>query len=369
MKKSFYRGIAFRKWAPILLLLPLLSACSQGAGTNVDQAESIDPPPYDVEQAMIQDMSPTAILEGNDVVTVYLQDRNGYLAPISLRLEDDVESSEQSLTQSPAQSPSQTTAQQAIAWMTKNKQLADQLPPGFGAVLPEGTKVNSVTENTSQHTIAIDFAAPFPTIAAAQERKVIEALVWTLTELPGINKVKLSVAGKPIQSLPSSGIPVDSTLTRGLGINLEKVANIQISRAMAVTLYFSAQSAEGEGYFVPVTRLINRQADPAKAALEQLILGPQKTSSLKAVLTNDMSIEKLSQMADTVNVSLQDSDWVPKSPVPSEMMEALVLTLTEATGVPQVQVVMNGDDSLVDSDNRAYDRPVTRQAYVNTLSR
>jgi germination protein M len=306
MKKSFYRGIAFQKWAPILLLLPLLSACSQGAGTNVDQAGSIDPPPYDVEQAMIQDTSPTALLEGNDVVTVYLQDRNGYLAPMSLRLEDDVliEGSEQALTQSPTQSPSQTTAQKAIAWMTKNKQLADQLPPGFAAVLPEGTKVSSVTENTSEHTIAIDFAAPFPTIAAAQERKVIEALVWTLTELPGINKVKLSVAGKPIQSLPSSGIPVDSTLTRGLGINLEKVANVQISRAMAVTLYFSAQSAEGEGYFVPVTRLINRQVDPAKAALEQLILGPQKTSSLKAVLTNDMTIEKLSQMADTVNVSL-----------------------------------------------------------------
>jgi germination protein M len=357
MRKVFSQRNRIRGWGalPLLLLLPMLSACTQGS-KPAQVALSIDPPPSSIEEAMIQETVVAPLSEGNDIVTVYLLDHNGYLAPMSLRLEMD-------------QSASQTPAAKAITWMTVNKQLADQLPPGFKAILPEGTKVNSVTEDQATGTINIDFAAPFPSIVASQERKVIEALVWTLTELPGIDKVKLSIAGQSIRSLPSTGLPMDSTLTRGFGINLETVKGVQINRSMAVTLYFSAQSAEGEGYFVPVTRLINRQIDPAKAALEQLILGPQNLKTLNRVLTSDMTIEQLSRMADTVNVSLRDADWMPKSPVPSEMMDALVLTLTEATGAPQVRVVMNGDDSLVDSDENSYDHPVTRPTNLNALSR
>ncbi len=357
MKTMAYRNKRVKRWGSLLLLLPLLSACTQGSGGDQEGAARIDPPPSAVEQDMIKEAAATSISEGNDVVTVYLLDRNGYLAPMSLRLDAE-------------QSSPQSSAEMAIAWMTANKQQADQLPPGFAAILPEGTKVNTVAENKSEATITIDFAAPFSGIVASQERKAIEALVWTLTEIPGIDKVKLTVAGQPLQSLPATGLPVDQVLTRGFGINLEEAGKgVQINRSMAVTLYFSAQSAEGEGYFVPVTRLINRQADPAKAALEQLILGPHNSKYLKAVLTSDMTIEKLTQMADTVNVSLRDEDWAPKSPVPSEMMEALVLTLTEATGVPQVRVVMNGDDSLIDSDERSYDHPVTRPTNVNAYSR
>jgi germination protein M len=74
-------------------------------------------------------------------------------------------------------------------------------------------------------------------------------------------------------------------------------------------------------------------------------------------------------MADTVNVFLRNDDWVPDLPVPAEMMDALVLTLTEASVAPQVRVVINGDESLVDSEKRSYKQAVTRPTNVNTLSR
>ncbi|MFC5468361.1 GerMN domain-containing protein [Cohnella suwonensis] len=355
MKTRLSKGKRFGKWTLLLALLPLLSACGFGGNGAKNAAESIDPPPSIVEQTMLQGAeADSALGDQSDVVTVYLLDANGYLAPMSLRMEG-------------SQDVSSTTAEKAIAWMTVNKRSAEQLPPGFAAVLPEGTSAKSVVQD--KDTISVDFVAPFSEIPAKQERKVIEALVWTLTELPGVDKVKLSVGGKPIRSMPASKLPVDSVLTRGFGINVESAADVELSRSMGVTLYFSAQTKDGEGYFVPVTRLINRQADPAKAALEQLISGPLPKTSLKAVLTSDLSIEKLSQLADTVDVSLKSDDWSPQSPVPAEMMEALVLTLTEATGAPQVLVAMNGDDALVDSDNKSYDHPVTRPAYANALSR
>lgn len=352
MRKMYSHLNWFRSWGVLLLILPLLSACSLSPKLEPREAQSIDPPPSSIEEAMIQGTAAASLSDGNDVVTVYLLDHNGYLAPMSLKLETE-------------QSTSETTAAKALEWMTVNKELADQLPPGFRAILPEGTKIRSVTQDQATGTMNIDFTAPF-SIIPSEERKVIEAIIWTLTELPGIDKVTLTIAGQPLRSLPSSGLPVDSTLTRGWGINLEMEKGVQINRSMAVTLYFSAQSAEGEGYFVPVTRLVNRQPDPAKAALEQLIIGPQNLKTLNRVLASDMTIEQLSRMADTVNVSLRDANGISKLPVSAEMMDALVLTLTEVTGAPQVRVVMNGDDSLVDSDARSYDYPVTRPLTVNS---
>ncbi len=358
MKKNRHGTAKMRKWALLLALVPLLSACGLWGGSKEDRIRttSIDPPPRNLEEAWIQGAEESAAADKGEMITVYLLDRNEYLAPMSLRVDRE--------PSSPA-----AGAETALSWMTANKQLADQLPPGFVAVLPEGTKVNTVSEISGERTISVDFAAPFPGIPASRERAVIEALVWTLTELPGIDKVKLSIGGKPIRSMPSSGLPVDAVLTRGLGINLEKIKDVEPTYAMGVTLYFASQTAEGEGYFVPVTRLVRRQEDAAKAALEQLIAGPRDAKSLQAVLEPDMSVEKLVRMADTVNVALKDADGMPKSEVPTRMMEALVLTLTEAAGLPQVSVVMNGDDTFLDSDQRSYDRPVARPLYVNPLTR
>jgi germination protein M len=228
---------------------------------------------------------------------------------------------------------------------------------------------DSVKLDTDTGTASIDFAAPLAGMTASQERQMIEAVVWTMTELPGIDKVRLTAAGKPIRVLPSSNLPVDEELTRGIGINLEPTQGLKMSRSMAVTLYFAARSENGDGYFVPVTRLIARSKDRMGAALGELIKGPSDKTALQPVLNADISVESLSQMADTVNVSLHEDGWSPDTTVPSEMMEALVLTMTETTGAPQVKVAMNGDDTFLDSDQRAYDRPVTRPTAVNLLKR
>lgn len=356
MKVKSNRIIRGKMLASVLLLLPLIAACSQNTGTD-SGAAAIDPPPANVQDTMLQAAAGNANSEAKDGITVYLLDHNGYVSPMTLRTKPD-ENSQRS------------PAEVAVVWMTADKQLADQLPPGFSPILPEGTKINSIKQDTDDRSITIDFAAPFPAMNPAHERKMLEALVWTMTELPGIDKLKLTVAGKTLNKLPASGVPVGDALTRSLGINLEHEKGVQINRSMGVTLYFSARSNDGEGYFVPVTRLIDRKPDRARAALEQLIQGPLDTETLQPVLASDkISVEQLSQLEDTVHVSLKDSEWQEQSPVPAEMMEALVLTMTEVTGAPQVRVVMNGNDSLMDSDQRSYAQPVTRPTAINALKR
>jgi germination protein M len=338
-------------WPAALLALPLAAGCT---AAKVDTGSApIDPPPSGVEEEMLA--AADAPASNEDGLTVYLLDRNGYLAPMTLRQDGQADAKK-------------TPFETAIAWMTAGSGLESQLPPGFTPVLPKGTKVSSIQADEKAGTVAIDFAAPLPPIPANQERKAVEALVWTMTEQPGIREVRLTVGGQPLQQMPASGLPLGASLSRAMGINLELAKGADITRSMAVTLYFSARSQDGESYFVPVTRLVNRQQDVAQAALEQLIQGPADTKALQPVLPAEMTVEKLSRLADTVDVSLRDDGWKSGTPVPAAMMQALVLTMTETTGVPQVRVAMNGDNALVDSNDETYDQPVTRPTGINALS-
>ncbi|MGG1312446.1 MULTISPECIES: GerMN domain-containing protein [Cohnella] len=396
------------KLLAVALLLPL-TACAAG-GQSVRNASPIDPPPADVEQQMLQaaetaqqagtpaapqadgqangqsdtrtgaqpeaqalapaqtetgiqgtgnqakEQGADAATQGKDELTVYLQDRNGYLAPMTLNLPEDGKSK---LSQE----------EKAVAWMTADPALAEQLPQGFAPVLPQGTKLSSVAKDEKTGTVTLNFAEPLPELPAKQERKTIEALVWTMTELPGVRQVKIEIAGKPLRQLPASGIPLADVLTRNFGINLEQGEGVQASRSMAVTLYFSAQTENGEGYFVPVTRLVERTEDKSRAALQELIKGPSDQSHLLAVMAPDTTVEQLAKETDQISVSLKDAGWEPEQTVSSEMVQAVVLTVTETAGVPKVHITLNGTDQLADSGGHSYAETVTRPERINALSR
>ncbi|WEK55315.1 MAG: GerMN domain-containing protein [Candidatus Cohnella colombiensis] len=336
-----------------LLLLPLTAACSQNESAQ-KQMPALDPPPFSIESAMLDGSYVAQASANQEMLTVYLLDYNGYVAPMTLNI-------------TRSNSSNRELAEQALSWMTVDPKRADQLPEGFRGLIPAGTKVNTVVEDVKSGTITIDFAAPFPGMIAANERKLLEALVWTMTELPGVNEVNITVAGEKLKMLPLSKLPVYEVLTRSIGINVELVKGVEPARSMPVTLYFTAQSAQGEGYLVPVTRLVERTSNRAHTTLEQLIQGPSQKGMLHASLPSDITIEKLSQLADTVEVSLRDDALLPNVDMSSNMLEALVLTMTEATGAPLVRVVMNGNESFTDTDAKTYDQPVTRPVYINQL--
>ncbi|CAI6082232.1 GerMN domain-containing protein [Cohnella sp. JJ-181] len=337
-----------------------VTGCSM-SGVEKTATESIDAPPASVENQMLQladdamaPMGSSAIADG---LTVYLKDSRGYIAPMTL------DRSKQE--GKPGQSAPEL---EALAWMTSDAKLAGQLPPGFTPVLPKGTVVSSVVKNPEAGSVTVDFAQPLAGIPASDERKALEAIVWTMTELPGIDKVHLTVAGQPMSELPATGVPVPGVLTRNIGINLERSPQVKASDSMAVTLYFSAKNEQGDGYFVPVTRLVERQSDRARAALGELIKGPQDTNSLNSVMLANTTVEDLALKSDTVQVKLQEQGWTAGLSMPTEMMEGLVLTLTEATGAPKVSVAVNGSSELTGTNNETYEQPVERPTQINAYT-
>lgn len=316
-----------------ILVLPVLTA---GCGLFSQQtSKSIDPPKVEVTEEVEGEptgqVDPTGKTGSN--MTIYLQDINGYVAPVAVPL---------------TLGENETAAQKALEMMVDNGAYASLLPADFRALIPQGTQVLSYQYDKEQKVAKVNFSNSFVDYNLQDERAIVEAITWTLTAMPGIEGVELSVEGELLQEMPVAAYPIEGKLTRAIGINLETAEGVNVSNSSPVTLYFSAQTLNQEQYYVPVTRLVARSDSTAHAAMEQLLAGPLNKKELTSVIMPDVKVKEIVEKNGVVTIDLQDDAYETGQQIPSEMLDALVLSLTENTDSDTVQIRVNGETNLVD---------------------
>ncbi|SEU18223.1 GerMN domain-containing protein [Paenibacillus sp. NFR01] len=373
--------------AACLLTVPLaLSGCSLFGS----ESASVDAPPEEIEAQMLQqgdentldsgvfapvsseDAEEDSAVSADDAstaasdasaaadtttaapgerTTVYLQDGNGLLAPVSLGL--------------PKESGKGALLKQSIAALVSKGEYAKDLPEGFQGVLPAGTEVNNVSVDKAKLAV-VEFNAAFNDYNPKDERKILEAITWTLTGQDDIQGVQIWVDGKKLTEMPLQGTPLDRPLTRTMGINLPK-SGLSFSSS-AVTVYFSAASPDGIQYYVPVTRFVPAGEDPVKAAVGELIAGPDKNSGLETVMTGGTKLDGVEAGQNgVVSVDLTDDMFADGKDVPAEMLKSVVLTVAQNAQDSLVQIRLNGKTAVTGTDHVDYGQPVSAPEYINEM--
>lgn len=361
--------------AACLLAVPLtLSGCSLFGS----ESAAVDPPPAQVEAQMLQVsdgstpdagvFAPTA-LDGTDIkvgvstdtvvpaavgerTTVFLEDGNGLLAPVSVGL---------------PKGDAAAMLKDSLTALVSKGAYASALPEGFKGVLPAGTEVKNVSVDKAKLAV-VEFNSKFNDYKSADERKILEAITWTLTGQDGIQGVQLWVDGKKLTEMPLKGTPLDRPLSRTIGINLPKHGPL-LMNSSAVTVYFSAAAPDGSHqYYVPVTRFVPAGQDTLKAALNELIAGPDSDNGLEMVMTQDTVVDSVEAGQNgVVTVSLKDDMFADGKDVPAEMLESVVLTVAQNSEDAMVQIRLNGQKKVTGTDNVDYGQPVSAPEYVNVL--
>lgn len=70
---------------------------------------------------------------------------------------------------------------------------------------------------------------------------------------------------------------------------------------------------------------------------------------------------------DLVTVNFSDKVLGMDKKAPAEALQAVVLSLTENTGVPKVQIEVNGDAKIASTDNQNYSKPVMKPVHLNEI--
>ncbi|WP_091022773.1 MULTISPECIES: GerMN domain-containing protein [Bacillaceae] len=283
---------------------------------------------------------------------LYLIDRNGYVVPQTFQL------------------PKSTSlAKQALEYLVKDGPVTDELPNGFQAVLPPNTEVLGV-QTQKDGTIIADFSPEFKQYRAEDELKVFQAVTWTLTQFDNVTKVKIRVNGKELASMPINKAQIGDGLTRDDGINFDKGDIVDIMNSRPVTLYYVSQGEMGDTYYVPVTtRISNAQTDSYSAIVNELVKGPSEYSNLVSDFGTDTKL--VSQpvfKGGKLVLNFNDGIYgnIAKNMINNDVLQPLVLSLTEQKGVKSIEIQINGKLTALDQQGKPLSQPVSRPKDVNT---
>jgi germination protein M len=284
---------------------------------------------------------------------LYLIDKNGFVVPQTLQLPK-----------------TDAVAKQALEYLVEGGPVSEILPNGFRAVLPADTRVLGV-KLEKDGTIIADFSPEFAHYKPEDEKKILQAITWTLTQFDNVKKVKIRINGHDQTVMPVNGTPIQDGVSREDGINVDTSGVVDITNTHPVTVYFLAQQGENT-YYVPVTRRVpNKEKDDIAAVVSELIKGPNYGSGLVSDFQPDVQLLNSPKYEDgkvTLNFNEAIYGSNKKRVISEHVLNSLVLSLTEQKGIESVAITVNGKADLVREDGKELSEPVTRPENVNTGS-
>ncbi len=285
-------------------IIGLVLLCITSGGCSIlespTESQTIDPP--------VQSSDERA---SKRTMTVYLLDSWSHVVPITMSVSNPGRMAELTLN--------------ALAEGNPIVQ-RERLPEGFRAPLPKDTVVKAIHYSKEDKVVTVDFSEHFVLYNIENERKMVEAVVWALTELPGIEYVQIQVTGKQLEQMPLDGMPLNQPLSRTMGINLQKNVDTDWSRSLPVTIYFRGQTDQRFDYFVPVTSWVSYKEDPVQSVMMQLLEGPDFGSQMKDIFAEDIHLTGVSQTQSEYVVGLKTTTSDSTKQVSQTAMQAIALS-------------------------------------------
>lgn len=330
------------------------------SGCNLlDKNEKIDPPQsvtYTDEDITIEDEETTAegkkeAADGQVMTELYLIDKDGYVVPQTLPLPK-----------------TESVARQALEYLVQDGPVTNMLPNGFRAVLPPDT---GMTVDIVDGTAIVDFTKEFQNYNPEDELKILQSIVWTLTQFDTIDKVKLKLNGHELNEMPVNKTPISDTLSRTNGINFDTSDVIDITNTKAVTVYYIGGDEENY-YYVPVTKRISNDVENnIEGIVAELVNGPNYHSNLLTDFLPDVQLVE-SPIIENGTVTLNFNEYIygsfEEKIISEHLLNTLVLSLTEQEGIEKVSILVNGKAELAKENGQKIVEPVSRPEIVNTGS-
>lgn len=184
-------------------------------------------------------------------VSIYLIDNNDYVSRVNVAINKQ---------------ETKEKIKEIIEYLTINSKISTYIKEGFAPVIPEGTKLLSI--DIDKDLLKINFSKEFYNVSKNTEDKMISAIIYSLTGLPGIKKISIYVEDIILNELPNSKIKLPPTLDRGYGIN--KYYDLTNFKGTVSTTIYYLNKYKDYYYYVPVTMINNQNKDKIEIIINEL---------------------------------------------------------------------------------------------------
>jgi spore germination protein GerM len=197
----------------------------------------------------------------------------------------------------------------------------------------------------SGNTLTIDFSSNGLTLGvdAKGELLFLQSLVWTLTDVKNVNKVKIFVDGKPVSSIGGH----ISTLEAFTRLDPRLIENPGESIGNASLVFFAGDFGDGIYALVPRTRFLSGP-DFDREPLDRLFASPDPTEKELGLITClpvDMGLVKTVFGQSDIAIHLTvEATKTPNSAIESTFVNQIIMTATDNQEHRIKQVIFYVDD-------------------------
>lgn len=266
IKKSATKRIIIASIALLILLITYMFPATNGSN-NINQSLSYIEP---------------------NKTTIYLVDNTNMVARVKTITKENKDTIKK--------------AREIINALIINSQASKYNPSGFKAIIPEGTKILSIS--LSENILKINFNEKFLNIDKNNEEKMLEALIYSLTEISDIKGIMIFVNNNILEELPNSKTKLPDVLDRKYGIN--KIYEIDdIKNTSATTIYYLSEY-ENTKYYTPVTFINNDSEDKIEVIIEKLKSSPINQTNLMSYLASNAELLDYEINENTVSLTFNN---------------------------------------------------------------
>ena len=230
--------------------------------------------------------------------------------------------------------------------LTIGNEKQDYIPKHFSSVIPENTKLLDVS--LEDGLLKIDFSKEFLNTTKEMEEIMIEAIVYTLTEIDEIDKIMIFVEGTKLEVLPQSNIKLPNTLDRSYGIN--KVYDITSLKDLTKTTIYYIGEFNDLIYYVPVTKIENDNGNnKIEIIIDELKSSPIYETNLMSYLASSVKLESYEELENQVILSFNNEifDDFKEQNILEEVKYSISLSIEDTLNVEEV--IFKVDNKVIET--------------------
>ena len=182
----------------------------------------------------------------------------------------------------------------------------------FYSLIPKKTILKDISVN--KDSVYLNFSKEFLNVNKYIEESMVESIVYTLTEINGINNVYINVDGEKFVMLPNSKKVIPYPLTRSFGIN-KKYDLDSLNDIDKTIVYFVKKNDSGE-YYVPITKVSNLSSSKIDIIIDELKSTVNAQDNLSSFISDNVVLEENKIIDDKIDLVFNEyifSDYSKKT--------------------------------------------------------
>ena len=268
-------------------------------------------------------------IKKEDQDVIYLLDNNNLVARVNVVLDtnDDLDK-----------------AKEIIDYLTIGGNKKDHIREGFEPIIPKNTKLLDISLDNK--LLKINFSKEFLNVKLEDEQKLIEALIYSLTELKNVDAITIFIEGKILVKLPNSKTKLPATLDRNFGIN--KIYNLNsIENTTKTTVYYISKYKDFY-YYVPVTKVNNEETEKIEIIIKELSSNSMYQTNLMSYLAANTELLNYSILENSIILNFNNK--ILSDINTNEILEEVVYSIN--LSINDVQNVMYlVEDNIINNFN------------------